>query len=56
MDIVKLAKDSGLLVVLDGMIGKTEYRSVQGSLAALERFADAVSQQVTPNTTRADTH
>jgi hypothetical protein len=45
MDIVKLATDSGLLVVLDGMIGKTEYRSVQGSLAALERFADAVGKQ-----------
>jgi hypothetical protein len=44
VDIVKLAEDSGLLVVLDGKIGKTEYRSVQGSLAALERFADAISK------------
>ena len=46
MDIIKLARESGLLVVLDGLIGKTEYRSVQGSLSALERFADAVSQQI----------
>lgn len=45
MDIVKLAKESGLLVVLDGLIGKTEYHSVQGSLTALERFADAVCRQ-----------
>jgi hypothetical protein len=45
-----------LLVVLDGMIGKTEYRSVQGSLAALERFADAVSRQTLPEIARAETH
>jgi hypothetical protein len=57
MDIVKLAKDSGLLVVLDGMIGKTEYRSVQGSLAALERFADAVGKQIaTHEESKVDVH
>jgi len=32
------------------MIGKTEYRSVQGSLAALERFADAVGKQMATHT------
>jgi hypothetical protein len=31
MDILKLAKDAAMLVVLDGRIGRDEYRSVQGS-------------------------
>ena len=44
MDIVKLATDSGLLVVLDGMIGKTEYRSVQGSLAMWPMTTSALTR------------
>jgi hypothetical protein len=42
MDILKVAMNSGLLVTLDGRIGREEYRSVHGSLAALDRFANAI--------------
>ncbi|BCG04941.1 hypothetical protein PPGU19_095090 (plasmid) [Paraburkholderia sp. PGU19] len=42
MDILKLAADAGLQVLLDGRIGRIEYRSVTGSLQALQRFADAL--------------
>jgi hypothetical protein len=44
MDILKLAKDAGMLVVLDGRIGKEEYRSVRGSEQAFRRFADALCE------------
>ncbi|WP_341317568.1 hypothetical protein WN982_40610 [Paraburkholderia sp. IMGN_8] len=44
MDILKLAKDAGMLVVLDGRIGKEEYRSVHGSEQAFRRFADALCE------------
>jgi hypothetical protein len=47
MDIVKLAKDAGMLVVLDGRIGREEYRSVYGSMHALQRFAEALRASIT---------
>lgn len=40
MDILKIAANSGMQVTLDGRIGRQEYRSVVGSLQALQRFAD----------------
>jgi hypothetical protein len=42
MDILKIAIQSGLLITLDGRIGRQEYRSVYGSIQALQRFADAL--------------
>ncbi|TDG19882.1 hypothetical protein EYW47_28920 [Paraburkholderia silviterrae] len=42
MDILNIATESGLLVTLDGRIGCQEYRSVHGSIQALQRFADAL--------------
>src|SRR5260370_39186777 len=42
MDIAVVARAAGLTVLLDGKIGREEYRSVSGSLPALERFADLV--------------
>ena len=42
MDIFELARDAGMLVVLDGRIGRTEYRSVQGTLDAFQRFVHAL--------------
>jgi small nuclear ribonucleoprotein (snRNP)-like protein len=42
MDILEIATNSGLLVTLDGRIGLEEYRSVYGSLSALDRFANAI--------------
>jgi len=42
MNILKLAGDAGMLVVLDGRIGCTEYRSVHGTLDAFQRFVRAL--------------
>lgn len=44
MDIIDMARASGMAVLLDGKIGREEYQSVCGSLWALQRFADAVRQ------------
>ncbi|MFK4446395.1 hypothetical protein ABH944_006528 [Caballeronia udeis] len=44
MDIIDMARASGMAVLLDGRIGREEYQSVCGSLWALQRFADAVRQ------------
>jgi predicted kinase len=43
MDILDLAKQSGMTVVLDAKIGRQEYRTVHGSVAALECFARLVA-------------
>ncbi|HLX02807.1 MAG TPA: hypothetical protein VKS80_11915 [Trinickia sp.] len=42
MDIIDLARASGMQVILDGRIGSEIYQSVCGSVSALERFAAAV--------------
>ncbi|MGF6770259.1 hypothetical protein P3T18_002738 [Paraburkholderia sp. GAS199] len=42
MDIIDMARQSGMAVVLDARIGREEYHSVCGSLAALQKFADAI--------------
>ncbi len=42
MDIIELARQAGLEVLLDARIGSVTYHSVSGSLPALQRFADAV--------------
>jgi hypothetical protein len=42
MNIVDVARASGLVVILDGRIGREEYQSVCGSVSALQRFAEAV--------------
>jgi len=44
MDIIDLARESGLTVILDGRIGREEYHRVCGSISALSRFAESVSQ------------
>ncbi|GLU32457.1 hypothetical protein WKR88_28525 [Trinickia caryophylli] len=45
MDLIELARESGMAVLLDARIGREEYVSVSGSLAALARFADAVRNE-----------
>ncbi|MDG0027570.1 hypothetical protein [Trinickia sp. Y13] len=42
MDILELARQAGLQVLLDARIGSQTYHSVSGSLPALQRFADAI--------------
>ncbi|KAA1007782.1 hypothetical protein FVF58_24040 [Paraburkholderia panacisoli] len=46
MDILEMARNSGMLVMLDGRIGREEYHSVSGSLQALQRFADALRESL----------
>ena len=40
--LVALARDAGMLVILDGQIGRERYESVTGSVATLARFAGAL--------------
>ena len=42
--IIKLARDAGLLVTLDGQIGREKYQSVAGSLTSFLRFVDALRE------------
>jgi hypothetical protein len=46
MDILEIARNSGLLVTLDGKIGREEYPSVYGSVQALERFVLALRMRI----------
>lgn len=43
-DILELARRAGLLVTLDGQIGREKYQSIAGSLASFMRFVDALRQ------------
>ena len=40
-NVLDLARDAGMTVMLDGCIGRERYHSVTGSSTALERFAQA---------------
>ncbi|HDR9481507.1 TPA: hypothetical protein QDC29_000112 [Burkholderia aenigmatica] len=40
--LLALAREAGLLVTLDGQIGREKYQSVAGSVLALQRFAAAL--------------
>ncbi|SOE98845.1 hypothetical protein SAMN05446635_6829 [Burkholderia sp. OK233] len=42
MDILKMAMNAGMQVILDGRIGTQSYQSVYGSIQALQRFAEAL--------------
>lgn len=44
MDIIGMARESGMAVILNARIGREEYHSVCGSLSALQKFAEAVQQ------------
>jgi hypothetical protein len=46
IDIIEMARSSGMAVILDGRIGREEYQSVCGSLLVLQRFAEAVTHCV----------
>ncbi|WP_321881143.1 hypothetical protein [Paraburkholderia bannensis] len=40
--LLALARSAGMLVTLDGQIGREKYQSVAGSLLAFQRFAAAL--------------
>jgi hypothetical protein len=41
--ILALAREAGMLITLDGQIGREKYQSIAGSLNAFRRFAQALS-------------
>lgn len=43
-DVLELARSAGLLVTLDGQIGREKYQSVAGSLTSFMRFVDALRE------------
>jgi hypothetical protein len=43
-DILELAREAGLLITLDGQIGREKYQSVAGSLSSFLRFVDALRE------------
>lgn len=43
-EVLELARGAGLLVTLDGQIGREKYQSVAGSLASFMRFVDALRE------------
>lgn len=50
--ILTLAREAGMLVTLDGQIGREKYQSVAGSLAAFRRFAQALCSGAMPTSAR----
>lgn len=42
-EMLALAREAGMLITLDGQIGREKYQSVAGSLHAFKRFAEALS-------------
>jgi hypothetical protein len=40
--ILALAREAGMLVTLDGQIGREKYQSIAGSVASFRRFAEAL--------------
>jgi hypothetical protein len=44
--ILALAREAGLLITLDGQIGREKYQSIAGSLQAFKRFAEALCDTV----------
>ncbi|CAG9241221.1 hypothetical protein [Paraburkholderia caribensis] len=44
MDLIEMAKKSGMQVLLDAQIGSQMYHSVCGPLSSLQRFAEEVGK------------
>ncbi|AXF06081.1 hypothetical protein [Paraburkholderia hospita] len=42
MDIIKIARESGFVVLMEGRIGQDQYTSVCGTEEALKSFAEAM--------------
>jgi len=42
MDVLKLAREAGLAVLLDGRIGQQDYNSISGTKDSLRTFVEAI--------------
>jgi hypothetical protein len=45
IDVIQVARDSGMTILLDGRIGSVEYQSVSGTAEALHKFAHALRER-----------
>ncbi len=43
-DLLKVAEDAGMTILLNGRIGQQDYTSVSGTTQALQKFADAMRE------------
>lgn len=50
-EILALARESGMLITLDGQIGREKYQSIAGSLHAFKRFAEALCESLSQRAT-----
>ncbi|WP_137957903.1 hypothetical protein [Burkholderia sp. 4M9327F10] len=50
-EILSLAREAGMLITLDGQIGRERYQSIAGSLHAFRRFAEALGESLTQRAT-----
>ncbi|SOE53431.1 hypothetical protein SAMN05446635_0548 [Burkholderia sp. OK233] len=50
-EILALARSAGMLITLDGQIGREKYQSIAGSLHAFKRFAEAFCESLNQRTT-----
>jgi hypothetical protein len=41
-EILTLARNAGMLITLDGQIGREKYQSISGSVSSFRRFAEAL--------------
>ena len=48
-EILELARSAGLLVTLDGQIGREKYQSIFGSLTSFMRFVEALRANIVAN-------
>ncbi|KND60252.1 hypothetical protein BVER_02574 [Candidatus Burkholderia verschuerenii] len=48
LDVLKVARDSGMTILLDARIGQVEYQSVSGTEESLQKFAHAVRDKPAP--------
>ncbi|CAE6689796.1 hypothetical protein PQR37_03610 [Paraburkholderia nemoris] len=50
-EILALAREAGMLITLDGQIGREKYQSIAGSLHAFKRFAEAFCESLSQRAT-----
>lgn len=53
MDLLNIARQSGMTVVLDARIGQVEYHSVHGSVTALQKLVETIIASLREDGTRA---
>jgi hypothetical protein len=45
-EVLELARSAGLLITLDGQIGREKYQSIAGSLPSFMRFVEALRASI----------